>query len=375
MVASFRNVAECSSNADELEHLASFPELDPKPVIETTPQGHVLYQNTAAEHWFPDLESEGTRHPLLADLTDRVSQLEASGSNSMVCELEVDARNLEQCISLVPSHKTIRIYVSDVTERKKNALVLAESQQRFRDYVEIASDWHWEMGPDLRFTLFSERVTALTGVWPSDLVGKSLLDVQAYDSEPEQWQEHIENLKNRKPFQDFRYPYRAGRAADGELRWLSTSGKPVFDEHGTFQGYRGVSRDITSEMEAQKALQESETRFRHLVQTLNESIVTADEQHRFVYVNDRFCEILGHESATLIGKQMIDFVHPSNKEHFEEQLSKRRESQSERYELAWKSKDGQPVYTLVSPSPVLDDKGTLQGQYSGAYRHPGPQTI
>ena len=41
------------------------------------------------------------------------------------------------------------------------------------------------------------------------------------------------------------------RGADGRLRYALTSGEPIFDESGTFRGYRGVGRDITAQMEAE----------------------------------------------------------------------------------------------------------------------------
>ena len=45
--------------------------------------------------------------------------------------------------------------LTDIEDRKQAEAALRESEQRFRDYAEIASDWLWETGPDHRFTKFS----------------------------------------------------------------------------------------------------------------------------------------------------------------------------------------------------------------------------
>ncbi len=60
-------------------------------------------------------------------------------------------------------------------EREKDAAeaALKDSEARFRDFTEAASDWVWEMDEDLRFTFVSERIRELTGVAPEDILGKT----------------------------------------------------------------------------------------------------------------------------------------------------------------------------------------------------------
>jgi PAS domain S-box-containing protein len=142
----------------------------------------------------------------------------------------------------------------DIEDQKRAEDALRESEQRFRDFTESASDWYWETGPDHRFITESEQL----GTIPTRRIGTLAWDyARDMEEEPEKWRLHLANLDAHKPFRDFRY-----RAAsrDGSEVYLAASGKPLFDPQGRFLGYRGVSRHITAAVRAallEEALQEA----------------------------------------------------------------------------------------------------------------------
>ncbi|MGB9391328.1 MAG: ATP-binding protein [Xanthobacteraceae bacterium] len=148
----------------------------------------------------------------------------------------------------------------DVTEVKRTEDALRESEQRFRDYTEAASDWYWETGPDHRFIahLVSDQKLNTIGAVPTSRIGTVRWDfARDLEEEPEKWRRHIADLNAHRPFRDFRY-----RAAsrDGSEVYIAASGKPLFDSEGRFLGYRGVGRHITAAVRAaqlEEALQEA----------------------------------------------------------------------------------------------------------------------
>ena len=71
------------------------------------------------------------------------------------------------------------------------------------------------------------------------------------EPDAEAWREHRETLDAHLPFRDFEL---ARSAPDGDKRYVSVSGLPMFDKSGRFFGYRGVGRYITERKRAEEAL-------------------------------------------------------------------------------------------------------------------------
>jgi len=142
----------------------------------------------------------------------------------------------------------------DITNLKAAEIALMESEARFRDIAEAASDHFWEMGPDLRFSYTSERFSEETNMTLEDIICKTRMEFsgsETVNKNPEQWAAHQDDMENRRPFRNFEY---ALQLPNGQARYLSISGKPFFDRAGAFMGYRGASADITEYRHAQRDL-------------------------------------------------------------------------------------------------------------------------
>uniref|UniRef100_UPI0035AFD0B5 sensor domain-containing protein n=1 Tax=Hylemonella sp. TaxID=2066020 RepID=UPI0035AFD0B5 len=131
----------------------------------------------------------------------------------------------------------------EVGERRSAEQHLRASEARFRDLTEMTSDWFWETDTEMRFTEVSGGglMAPTPAGQPDSPLGKCRWELPVSGVTPEQWDEHRRQLQARLPFRDFTYQL---RARNGEIRWCSVSGKPVFED-GVFTGYRGTGSDIT----------------------------------------------------------------------------------------------------------------------------------
>jgi|GEM_PF-620581 len=158
------------------------------------------------------------------------------------------------------------------------------SEQRFRDIAEVAADWIWETGPDLRFNFFSDRLEQVTGLKPVDLLGKTRRDLLGGDPSEESWRNHLKDLDARRPFRNLEY---ALAAADGKLRHLRINGKPVYDANGKFLGYRGTGTDLTTQVEAQQQAARLDQRFHDAVESMPHGVALFDPEDRLIFCNSK----------------------------------------------------------------------------------------
>ncbi len=111
----------------------------------------------------------------------------------------------------------------------------------------------------------------------AELIGKRRSDMPAFEAAPQAYAEYLGHIERREPIPWFTYKTRRG---DGATMWVAVTGKPIFDEHGQFQGYYGAGRDVTEREQTLAALRESEERFRALTMLVTEWYWETDSEHR-----------------------------------------------------------------------------------------------
>lgn len=199
---------------------------------------------------------------------------------------------------------TTLLLSAENAERRGAADRLTESEGRFRSLTELSNDWYWEQDERFRFTSFSRGFFAATGISPDDFIGHARWELPAMEIADEA---HRRAQEERKAFRDTLVVY---RRADGERRYMLTSGEPVFDAAGRFRGYRGVGRDVTAQKRAEEETRTSQQRFEAIFRASPLPLAIARMPEGLVVdVNEAWVRTYGFSREAIIGHRVTEIDH------------------------------------------------------------------
>jgi PAS domain S-box-containing protein len=127
-------------------------------------------------------------------------------------------------------------------------------------------------------------------------------------------------------------------------------------------------KERTAELEkTYNSLIESEEKYRNIVETTYEGILTIDAELRITYVNKRMMEMLGYCQEELIGRPWCDLFDEEGKAVAKLNMKKRRQGINEVHEFRLMRKDGSHFWALVSSKALFDNNGKFAGSLSMHY--------
>ncbi len=123
------DVTERIQAQSKIKHLASFPILNPRPIVEVDVAGTVQFCNPVAEQMFPDLSRRGLDHPWLTEWQSVLRKLRKGPAQPISRELHFDEKWYHQTIHFVDDARCVRIYGADITMRKNIEFALLEAYE------------------------------------------------------------------------------------------------------------------------------------------------------------------------------------------------------------------------------------------------------
>ncbi|MCX5975405.1 MAG: PAS domain S-box protein [Coprothermobacterota bacterium] len=194
-----------------------------------------------------------------------------------------------------------RAIISDITERKQVEVVLRESEERYRQLFESASDALFLIAADTGLIVEANAVASeLYGYYRDELLTKKSTDLSA---EPEETERRIHEAQTTAD-QVIRIPLRLHRKKDGTVFPVEITARSL-----TVKGRRRLLiavRDITTRKRAEEALRESEERYRTIMDQAADAVFLHDESGRIVDVNRKACQSLGYSREELLFKSIVD---------------------------------------------------------------------
>lgn len=268
-----RDITEWKQMEEEITHLASFPKLNPNPVIEVDLKGNISYMNSAAGTLFSprspiELNSWGT------DFDSLVHSF-VSDKRPIRREIQLGESWYQQIIHYVEELHRIRFYWLDVTERKRAEEALQESETRERERADELATL-LDVVPTPVIIIHNPECTHMTGNRAAHELLKLPRNGEISLTAPlERRPLHYKAVKEGRELRLDELPAR--RAAmgedvkdfeytlvldDGTTRELVAYGTPLRDQRGNLRGAVHTLVDITDRKRAEEALLENEERLR-----------------------------------------------------------------------------------------------------------------
>ncbi|MBI5929619.1 MAG: PAS domain S-box protein [Chloroflexi bacterium] len=170
----------------------------------------------------------------------------------------------------------------DVTESKRAAEALRQSELQFRLLAENSTDMITRHSPDGVYLYVSPACTTLLGYEPSDLIGHSAYEFFHPDDVPVVATSHTTILTQPMIFT---VQYRI-RRKDGQYIWFETTSKTIADEKTNIvTEIQAASRDITERKHMEQTLAIREQESRTLLENIPDLIVRYDTNLHRIYVN------------------------------------------------------------------------------------------
>ena len=203
-----------------------------------------------------------------------------------------------------------------------------------------------------RFLRVNKAMATRLGMIPEECIGLTCYNVVYGKDEPPSFCPHRRLLTDNHEHVKKVHEYALGG-------YFIVSVSPRYDYEGKLTGCIHVARDINECKKAEKALQESEGRFRSAFDESAVGMALVAPGGRFLRGNDALCRLLGFKDYELKGRRFLEFTHPDD---IDARFVAHKAGIDKENPLLWIekryiNKDGQIIWCEVSSSPVLDSKG------------------
>ena len=242
----------------------------------------------------------------------------------------------------------------DITERKQaeeKLIFLSSITEQVTDSI-IVTDLNY------RITYINQATEKLYGYSQKELIGKT---PEILNAEPKakKIQENIYNtVSSNKVWQS----EHLNRRKDGSTFICEFKISPFKDEQGKISSYMAIQKDITERKLIEEELRESEERSRAVVEHSHDGILIVGNDYKFIYVNDRLCEILGYNLEEIIGHDFREFLDEESRELVADRYIRRQRGEivPNRYEFNIVRKNGKKRHVEISSTVVKDSKGKIK---------------
>lgn len=193
---------------------------------------------------------------------------------------------------------------TDITEQVRAKEKLQHKEELYRLLSENSKDIIGLFDKNLNRIYVSPAVQKILGFLPDELINKTWLDF-VHPDDRGYFNKKLESVIHGH--QDITLQFRYLKK-DGNYLWMESQLHAILDKDGQLEKIQASTRDITSRKVAQKALKDSEKKYKDLVKYSQAYIFTHDLKGNLLSANPSFCRMLGTSTRDLLGKNIKQFI-------------------------------------------------------------------
>jgi len=207
----------------------------------------------------------------------------------------------------------------DITEFEEADKALRESQERAQQYLDVAEVMLVALDTEGRIEMINRKGCEILGYEVADLLGKNWMESCLPEGTVPMVQKGFSQIIGGE-VGPLEYLENAILTSSGDERIMAWHNALLLGPGGEIRGVLSSGEDITARKWAEKALAESEARFRALFEEAPVAYQSLDGEGRFLDVNDAFVSLLGHERKDLIGSSFETILNSESKQLFRERF-------------------------------------------------------
>ncbi len=234
-----------------------------------------------------------------------------------------EIRHLKQSIQVLFEINTKSVVafgiMQDVTEIEKSKIALVQSEQKYRDIFENAIEGIYQTTQEGKIINANPAFARVFGFSSPEELIENVQDIQKdLYAHPEDRDEFKRRLETEGEVKDFEVKF---FQLDGTQAWLLVNAKAVKDGKDHIKYYEGMVVDITRLKEAEKAVTESEEKYRSVIEQSYNGVVLSNEEGKIIEWNRSMEEITGLAENEVHGKYLSTIILQSLPPMFKSHLA------------------------------------------------------
>jgi two-component system cell cycle sensor histidine kinase/response regulator CckA len=249
-------------------------------------------------------------------------------------------------------------FFRDVTQRKKAAEALSESERKYRTILESMEEGYYESDLRGNLTFFNDPICKISGYTRDELMGMNSRN-------------YLSPETAKKVYEIFNKVYQTGKPVskvchefikkDGSKTTVEASASLIRDSEDKPVGFRGIMRDVTEENKIEAELMQTKSFLQNIFDSSAEGIITTDLHGNIIYTSPRVKDILLYNQEELIGKKAYSFYRNGKEDAKAIMKALTEKGELRSHEIKFIRRDGRPVDINLSASFLKDETGETIG--------------